>query len=277
MSKEIRVTIIEDDPYSRDLMAMLLARDWRTRVVAELGSAQEVDKYLSQDQFKADIVILDTEMPGDQEWSFRITAALRSIHDVPAILCTGTQVDLKVLRNFAAGDFEAYLLKSEILYCLGSAVSQILSGETLTTPSIWQASHARDLVFHSDVTVVDGASPVANFTAREKEIIRLGILFNLAHRDVADELIISPIWVSELVSNIYEKLGMREIVSGEYPVSDYFEDTYVADRITDIIERSSDKNKTKKLRKTPWVSTLAFHMLTIPIKNHIHIRPKKSN
>ncbi len=271
MSKDIRVCIIEDDPYSRDLMAMLLARDWRTRVVAELGTAREVDEYLSQDQLKADIVILDTEMPGDSQWPFRIIDALRSIPDSPAILCTGTQVDIKLLKIFSAGNIEAYLLKSEILYSLGSAVSQIISGRTLATPSIWKAAQDRGMLFSSNVTVVDGAKPVANFTAREKEIVRLGILFNLAHRDVADELIISPIWVSEIISNIYEKLGMREIVSGEYAVSDYFEDAYVAERINDILKRSRNKNKNKKLRKTPWVSTLAFHMLTIPDNDLIHV------
>ena len=269
MLKEIRVIIVEDDPYSRDLMAMLLSRDWRTRVVAELGSTQDVDRYLSQEHNKADIVLLDTEMPGDSAWPFRIVAAFQATPNSPTIICTGTQVELSALKRFARGELGGYLLKGEILYSLAAAVSQSFAGHKVVTPAIWQAAQDHALVLPKKFTVFDGCKPVANFTSREKEIVRLGILFNLAHRDVADELIISPIWVSELVSNIYEKLGMHEIVSGQYPVKDFFEDAFVAERIENILERSNVKNKSKKLRRTPWVSTLAFHMLTVPEKENV--------
>lgn len=272
MHKEIRVVLVEDDPYSRDLMAMLLSRDWRTRVIAELGSSMDVDHYLSQDQIKADIVILDTEIPGDSAWHFRITDAFQAIPNPPTVLCTGTQVDLETLKTFAKGGLGGYLLKNEILYSLAAAISLTFAGDKVVTPGIWQAAQDHAILLPKRFTVIDGAKPVANFTSREKEIVRLGILFNLAHRDVADELIISPIWVSELVSKIYEKLGMHAIISGDYPIKDYFEDAFVAEKIEKILARSNAKNNSKKLRRTPWVSTLAFHMLTVPEKEYVHTK-----
>lgn len=269
MPKEIRVIIVEDDPYSRDLMAMLLSRDWRTRVVAELGSAEDVDRYIDNENRKADIVLLDTEMPGDRSWSSRIADTFQALSNPPTVLCTGTQVDLGTLKRFAKGGLGGYLLKNEILYSLAAAVSQTFSGDKVVTPGIWQAAQDHAILLPKQIAIFDGGKPVANFTSREKEIVRLGILFNLAHRDVADELIISPIWVSELVSNIYAKLGLHEIISGDYPVKDYFEDDFVTERIENILARSNAKNKSKKIRRTPWVSTLAFHMLTVPEKEFI--------
>ena len=46
MQKDIRVLIVEDDPYARDLMALLLTRDWRTQVIGELGKKEEVIDFL---------------------------------------------------------------------------------------------------------------------------------------------------------------------------------------------------------------------------------------
>ena len=37
MAKDIQVLIIEDDPYARDLMTLLLTRDWRTHVIGEIA------------------------------------------------------------------------------------------------------------------------------------------------------------------------------------------------------------------------------------------------
>ena len=36
MPKDLYVLLIEDDPFARDLMSMLMSRDWRTRVIGEL-------------------------------------------------------------------------------------------------------------------------------------------------------------------------------------------------------------------------------------------------
>jgi hypothetical protein len=48
MSKGTNVLILEDDLYACDFMAMLLIRDWRTRVVASIGTLEELPKTLNQ-------------------------------------------------------------------------------------------------------------------------------------------------------------------------------------------------------------------------------------
>ena len=49
MYREIRVAIVEDDPYARDLMALLMWRDWRTRVVAEVGRPEDIRHVLEEE------------------------------------------------------------------------------------------------------------------------------------------------------------------------------------------------------------------------------------
>ena len=72
MQKDIRVLIVEDDPYARDLMSLLLTRDWRTRVIGEASGKQELIEFLDQPQTNVDILILDTEIPGEPELAFEL-------------------------------------------------------------------------------------------------------------------------------------------------------------------------------------------------------------
>lgn len=268
MTKDIHVLIVEDDPYARDLMSLLLARDWRTRLAGEIGNASEVPGFLTQDTQRVDCILLDTEMPGDPDWAFRIVEGVQAHSNPPVILCTGTQVNLEVLKKLVAGRFGGYILKGEILYALASAIALAAAGHWVTTPAVWEVAHANMVKMPEETVVLDGKKPVANFTARESEIVRLGIIFNSTHRDVADELVVSPLWVSEIVSKVYEKLGMREIVNGEMSVEAYFEDELVSARIKEILGRSTRQPQDRLLRKTPWMSTLAFHMLTVPEIKH---------
>lgn len=100
------------------------------------------------------------------------------------------------------------------------------------------------------------------FTPREREVLRLAIIFNLAVRDMADELVLSSGWVSEIVSEIYKKLGVRDILSGEAPLEDFFTDETVLAHCRQITAR--DKPDKRKSCKAPWMSTLVFHLLTMP-------------
>ena len=62
MLDEVWVLVVEDDPYARDLMVMMLTRDWRTRVVAETTDEQSVATVLQDSTKRVDIILLDTEV-----------------------------------------------------------------------------------------------------------------------------------------------------------------------------------------------------------------------
>jgi len=64
MHKDIPVLLNENDPYARDLMALLLTRDWRTRVVVDLSDRMKhLPSQLSGDHDNAlkDLKITEAE------------------------------------------------------------------------------------------------------------------------------------------------------------------------------------------------------------------------
>jgi DNA-binding NarL/FixJ family response regulator len=262
MPKDIRVLIIEDDPYARDLMSLLLTRDWRTRVVGEVSGEGELSLFLSDEMQKVDVVIVDTEIPGEPGIPAKLATLTQGMSVPPRVLYTGTKANRDVLEEVMSGGCSGYILKQDILYALGAAVALVASGTCVITPGIQRAVHR--FPFPNGTLILDGRKLTTNFSRRENELIRLGIIFNLAIRDIADELVLGAGWVSEIVSTIYRKLGVREILTGEVPLDMYFTNETVLEHCKNIISRAKSKGSDGKLRKAPWMSTLAFHLLTVP-------------
>ena len=262
MPKDIRVLIVEDDPYARDLMSLLLTRDWRTRVVGEVANEGELSLFLRDEMSNVDVVILDTEIPGEPGLHFKFAEMTQTLPKPPEILYTATLANRDVLEKIVRRGCSGYILKQEILYALGTAVALIDSGTSVVTPGVRQIAGRYSLP--DGTLILDGRRLTNNFSRRENELIRLGIIFNLAIRDIADELVIGAGWVSEIVSTIYRKLGIREILTGEVPLDMYFTDEAVLVHCKEITKRTTSDQPGTKIRKAPWMSTLAFHLLTVP-------------
>ena len=262
MAKDVRVLIVEDDLYSRDMMTMLLTRDWRTRVVGEIDGHEDVSDYLLQPLQQVDVILIGVETPTDQEWPFQMLDLVDSYENPTVILYAGTRFDKSVLAHASRKGFGGYLLKDEVIYSLASAVVFASKGHCVITPGVKRI--ANEIDWPQKTLVIDGSQKVTNFSKRESEIVHLGILFNLAQRDIADELVIGTDWVSEAMSNVYEKLGLREILSGEVPLNLYFDDEMVLAHCERILERAQRNSSSGSLRRAPWMSTLAFHLLTAP-------------
>ncbi len=262
MAKDIRVLIYEDDPYARDLMSLLLTRDWRTRVVGEVANQGELALFLSQEMQKVDVVILDTEIPGMPDIPMELAAMTQALPSPPKILYTGTVPKVDILEKLMHNRCSGYILKQDVLYAIGTVIALVNSGTCVVTPGIQQI--AGRYALPNGTLVVDGRKLTNNFSRRENELVRLGIIFNLAIRDIADELVLGAGWVSEIISTIYRKLGVREILTGEVPLDMYFTDEAVLEHCREITRRATSGRADGNLRKAPWMSTLAFHLLTVP-------------
>ena len=111
---EFQVAIVEDDPFSRNWMALLAARDWRTRVAGEFENPQQIIPRLHQKATKIDLILMDTDIPGGEDWIPPILGAISGMQNPPAILCTGIRANPAVLSRLSHPFFVGYILKNEI-------------------------------------------------------------------------------------------------------------------------------------------------------------------
>ncbi len=262
MPKDINILLIEDDPYARDLMGSLLTRDWRTRLVAEVGSEDDVRRIINIPAQRIDAIILDAEVPGRPDWPWRVSDLVQGLTPSPQILCTANHVDSETLKQVIARNFGGYLIKEEVGYALAAAVSQSTHRQRfILTPGVYRHALEQRVTLPAHTWLLDGTRPVADLTRREAEIARLAILFNHSHRDLSDELLIRADQVSKNVSAIYTKLGLDSILNGEVAPELLFEDVLVLEHFREILAQVA---KQPSKRKSADMATLAFHILTQP-------------
>ena len=229
MHDEVWVLVVEDDPYARDLMVMVLTRDWRTRVVAETTDEQSAATLLQDCAKRVDVILLDTEIPRRTEWRLPATL-LDKRNPAPPVLCIGTQVSEAVWVTAVQPPCCGYLLKQEVQYGLAEAVWRAAQGQWVTTPTVRLMARQARWPAPSQVVVLDGTLHAALFTPRERHVARLALLFGLSRREIADELQFhNPEEVGNLVTRVYRKLELPELLQGQVAPEVYFSEGKVLD------------------------------------------------
>jgi len=259
MPRDTRVFIVEDDPYARNWMYLLLVRDWRTRVVGDAAVLDDLVDALKNVSSRIDIILFDTDIPHNEHWLSSLLEVLKAFSSPPRILLTGLQPDEKLLRQSQEAHFVGYVLKEEIRHSLAWACSLGAEGRWVTTPGLQNLAGRMGLRLPVHSVVMDGRRTMSLLTEREAEVARLAFIYSSERYDLADELLISQDWTYGLVSGLYTKLGLEEILSGEVDPAAYLGDNrLVLEHVKGILERLKGSKKAMELE------TLAFHLVTTP-------------
>jgi DNA-binding NarL/FixJ family response regulator len=257
---EFQVAIVEDDPFSRNWMALLAARDWRTRLAGEFEHPQQLIPHLHQKTSRIDLLLMDTDIPGGEDWIPPILGAISSLQNPPAILCTGIRANPAVLSRLSHPLFVGYILKNEINFSIAWAIDLAMSGKWVVTESIRSLASAINFPLPRPCVVVEGRKTLQNTLSKHQaNVSRLAFLFSMERRELADELGIVEDWSYGLVSQIYEQLGIKDILNDDDAMNSYFEDQpLLLAHIHKI--RAAGRNSVK----VQDLETLAFHIITMP-------------
>jgi DNA-binding NarL/FixJ family response regulator len=257
---EFQIAIVEDDPFARNWMALLAARDWRTRLAGEFDEPLKVIPLLQKKAAFIDLILLDTDIPGGVDWISQILGAFSSILHPPAILCTGIQADPEALGRLTHPSFVGYILKNEINYSLAWAIDIALSGKWVITEGVRSLASAIRFPLPHPCVVLDGRKTLqSTLSKHQADVSRLAFLFSMERRELADELGIVEDWSYGLVSRIYEQLGVKDILNDEESLQSYFGDQpLILSHVEKIRAAGKNSNKAHDME------TLAFHIITMP-------------
>ena len=299
MSKNCsHVLIIDNDPFASRMMDLLLARDYRTRVVGELtgdippesfdslsalhkarGTADGPDSFPPDADQPVDVILLNVENADRPGLPLLILDRLSSWPKPPRVLCTCTHPDAETARRIADQPcFAGYLAKSDVLYCIAAAVCLAVRGYTVITPAAALVLlNGRVALRDRERTLVVSLPPdTKKNRANAKlgtDIIRLKLILNLPLSEIQDELCTSEEYVAQVVSKKYADLQLGEIISGRVSLQELFASPYLDNGkiiheyskiLQDqpaLLERRKDKTRNPKFRN---MDTLAFHLLTRP-------------
>ena len=259
VNKDILVTILEDDVFSRNWMALLMVRDWRTRLISEFSNQVELCEFMKKSHQPFDILILDVDLFGEVFTISEICEALDKGNNKAKILLTGIQPEQRIIRQLGDDRVCGYVLKSEVGYSLSWVITFAYDGYWVFTPGTMMLAGKMNYLVPKNKLILDGRKQIPGFTEHEAEVARLAFIFSLGRRDLADELKISQQWSYGLVSELYEKMGLSDILSGEADLFSYIsENEIIRSHFEEIMEQLGTSKKARDLE------TLAYHLLTMP-------------
>lgn len=259
MNKDILVAILEDDAFSKNWMALLLVRDWRTRVVAEFKTRVELCEFLDNNFQPFDLLIVDVDLFRETFTVDDICENLEERNQTTKILLTGVNSDDKILKQLPNDRVVGYILKGEVGYSLSWMISFAFEGYWVYTPRTYSMAINMNRPIPDNRLVLDGRKQIPGFTDHESEVARLAFIFSLGRRDLADELKISEQWSYGLVSELYKKMGLSEILSGEEDLFSYIgENEIIRKHFEEIMAEIGTSKKARDLE------TLAYHLITMP-------------
>ncbi|WP_206278533.1 response regulator transcription factor [Streptomyces fungicidicus] len=185
----IRVLLAEDVQMVREALAALLELEDDIRVVAEVGSGEDVLD--AARGTRPDLVIVDVNMPGLDG----LTAAERLREQLPdSRILVLTVLDApNVLRRAQDVRVDGYLVKNAPVEHLVKAVRQIMAGERVISPELALAAWEGK------------ASPL---TAREADVLRIAAA-GAETAEIAEYLHLSPGTVRNSMTTIIAKLDAR--------------------------------------------------------------------
>ena len=259
MQKDILVATMEDDLFSRNWMALLMVRDWRTRLIEEITSLNELRVILENPTTNLDILLLSVDRLANETNLRDLIKLIENTKSKMKILCTGVHCQENIYKYLNNDVVCGYMLKNEIGYALAWAISFAFEGNWIYTSSTLAMAMKLNAPIMQQKMVLAGRTEFPGFSDREAEVARLAFIFSLGRRDLAGELKISDQWSYGMVSELYSKLGLGDILSGEVDPIHYLGDNPVLlDRFKGIIEKIGPSRKAKD------IEALAFHFMTMP-------------
>jgi two-component system, NarL family, response regulator DegU len=205
LHRKQRVVIVDDHTLFREGLKTILATEEDIEVVADLDSAEDIVELVWQT--RPDLLLLDIRMPHGSGLD-AIPAVLKISPTTHFLVLTASDEKEEHVRAFRLGA-KGVILKDSARQTLMQAIRTVYRGEMWMDPRM--SSALVDELSHM------GGDPDVSFrhenglTERELEIVRL-VASGYKNKEVGSSLSISERTVKTHLTNIFQKLGVRDRV-----------------------------------------------------------------
>jgi DNA-binding NarL/FixJ family response regulator len=207
----IKVLLVDDQTLIRQGIRLLLGIEKDIEVVGEASNGREAVGQV--EALRPDVVLMDVRMP-EMDGVAATRELTARFPGVGVIILTTFEDDETVFEGLKAGA-RGYLLKDIGSEEMAEAVRKVAAGEALIQPRLTRKVLAE---FSRLASEGDNRTPVqsgaaeslsAPLTDREREVLR-ALARGLSNREIAEQLVITEGTVKNHVSNLIEKLGVRD-------------------------------------------------------------------
>ncbi|WP_242088943.1 response regulator transcription factor [Curtobacterium sp. DN_7.5] len=208
---DLTIVLVDDQELVRAGFRVILESEPGLRVVGEAADgAQAVDAVV---RLRPDVVCLDVQMPGID--GLEAARRIAALDDPPAVLVLTTFDHDDALFQALEAGASGFLLKNASPERLIEAVRTVAAGDALLAPDVTRRVISRATATpapHSSARPGASASAAvaaAGLTERETEVLRL-LARGLSNAEIARELFVGDATVKTHVSNVLQKLALRD-------------------------------------------------------------------
>ena len=194
----MRIVLVEDHPFFRLGVRVLLRGVPGYEVVGEAGSAREAFHVI--EAVRPDVVLMDIVLPG-LDGVVATREIIRRLPSVKVLIVSGHD-DLHDVSDALAAGAIGYALKSESVEALLEALAKVDRGETYLAPELLARMAAA--ASHRDRS----GDVLGVLSEREREVFRLAADCRLP-QEIAGELCLARKTVDTHLNRIHRKLGLR--------------------------------------------------------------------
>ncbi|MDQ8733509.1 response regulator transcription factor [Paenibacillus sp. LHD-38] len=198
----IQVLVVDDDPFIRESMKVILELDNDLHVAGVCGNGQEAAAFACHN--KVDVVLMDIRMPICD--GVEGTKLLRALDSPPAVLILTTFDDDEYIAQAIRNGANGYLLKNVPPSRIISGIKTVHEGNVLIHPDI-----ARKLAGMLETPRAESgkAAAIAGLTQTEVQIVKL-IADGQSNKEIAASLFLSEGTIKNYITEILNKLELRD-------------------------------------------------------------------
>lgn len=201
MSHTITVLLVDDHKIVRQGVRAYLHTLTDIQVIAEADSGMAA--ITAVDQYQPDVVLMDLEMPGEQD-GITATRQIRKLHpETQVIVVTSHHQDEYIFPAVRAGAI-SYLLKDVEPDELAAAIRKAAKGEAVLDSRV-----ASRIIRELQGIRMDEFNPFTELSEREFEVLRL-IAAGMSNSEIAETLVIGESTVKTHISNLLRKLHLDD-------------------------------------------------------------------
>jgi len=201
--KKNRILIIEDNRVLRDGLTIMLNGQADMRVVATIGSSNNV--LLKASQTKPHVILLDVGLKNFNELS--VVESVRKNLPEAKVIGMGFVPSQSDIVEFVEAGASGFILKDATVKEFLGTIRSVAQGEKVLPPSLTDSlfSHVVEIALKKRKGKIPNA---VRMTKREREIIVL-IADGLSNKEIAQRLNIATHTVKSHVHNVMEKLALH--------------------------------------------------------------------